>query len=387
MVSSTGDGFELNYPSLPPSTGFQLTVKTNNDLTAQQVQVFHQAGKAKFVSPGAKRTEFGLGEVLWLGVIAFYLFMSYSSFRDEFKYSYLFKRYSVDVSKLLKSEKPWYIRKTDWPEVLKDLLARVISAPTSTYLAVTSSPQYLLLNSDRPTDLTESAWDELKDSAGTRLLDILKSKARQASSKAEVHDLLAVQWPAGLSETTRESAVKTLSAAYLEYLLAACSRDELVGILRSGDKPSRVSSESWDRFKGKAEAEILRSVAEKVIAGETGHIESLPEWDVLSSHSRFKLSAFKELHSKVRKAEEKLESARALNANAEALQAELSARELAAVSAERHNQELCRKVTRQLDVIDKLITDPSYIDRVEPYDDTFAPGNWALLRELVAVRA
>ena len=80
LITNNADGFELSYPSLPPSTGFQLTVKTNTDLTGRQVDVFHQAGKARFVSPGAKKSEFGLTDAFWLGMSFFYLFMTYSSF-------------------------------------------------------------------------------------------------------------------------------------------------------------------------------------------------------------------------------------------------------------------------------------------------------------------
>lgn len=385
LITNNADGFELSYPSLPPSTGFQLTVKTNADLAARQVDVFHQAGKARFVSPGAKKSEFGLADAFWLGMPFFYLFMMYSSIRDEFKYRYLFKRYSSGIIELLKSEKPWYIRKTDWPEVLKDLIERKISTEISTYSAVSAWPQYVLLNSDRPTDLTQSIWEELKDTASTRLLDALKLKARRASSKAEIYDLLSLQWPVGLSETNRESAIKALSANYLEYMLTAYSTDDLVRILSADDKPSLISTESWERFKEKANAEVVRLVAEKIISTVSVSIEALPEWSVLSTLSRYKLSTLKEFQIKAREADEKLELARKSTERANSLENEVLRREAEANASEHRNRQLQNKVTRQLDIIDKLIADPSYIDRIESYDDSFAPGNWALLRKLVSI--
>lgn len=385
VIKNNPNGFELSYPSLPPSASFQLTVKTNTDLAAQQVDVFHQAGKARYVSPGAKKSELGLADVLWLGTSILYLFIIYSSFRDDLKYRYLFKRYSYNITDIIKSEKPWYIRKTDWPEVLKDLIASAMSTEISTYSTVSGWPHYVLLNSDRPADLTQSIWDALKGTASTRLLDALKLKARQALSKAEIYDLLSLQWPVGISETTRESAIKALSVYYLEYLLTTCSTDDLVKVLSADDKPALISIGSWELFKGKAEAEITRSVVEKIISTVSVNTEALPEWSVLSTHNRYKLSTLKAFQVKAREADEKLELARKATERTNDIENGILRREVEANASEHQNQQLQKKVIRQLDVIDKLITDPSYIDRIESYDDTFAPGNWVLLRKLVSI--
>lgn len=385
FISNNADGFELSYPSLPPSAGFQLTVKTNTDLTARQVDVFHQAGRARFVSPGVKRSEFGLADALWFGVPILYFFLMYSSFRDGFRYRYLFQRYSSGIAELLRNEKPWYIRRSDWPEVLNDLITRAITTQPSIYSTVTGWPQYVVLNSERPTDLTPSIWEELKETASKRLLDALKLKARQASSGAEIYDLLSLQWPGGISETNRESAIKALSANYIEYLVTSSSTDDLVRILSSDDKPSMIPTESWERFKDKAETEVVKAIVEKVFGTAIISIETLPEWRVLSTHNRWKLSTLKELQSKAQEADEKLELARRLSDRADTVENKILLREAEAKTSENRNQELCKKVLRQLDVINKLIADPSYIDQIESYDDTFAPGNWKLLRKLVSV--
>lgn len=230
IVSNGKDGFELSYPSLPPSTGFQLTVKLNEDLTDNQVTVFHQAGKAELVSPGARKTEFSLLNIFWL---VLYFFITYSSLRDEFKYRYLFRRYSANVDELLRSKKPWYIRQADWPRVRTDLLRLATAAPIPFYSlsSLTTSAQYLLLNSDQPNDIPQSDWNSLKDAASTQIVDSLKLKARSARNSAEIYDLLAIQWPKGLSEANRESTTKALTAIYLESLTFTCPTEELANKL------------------------------------------------------------------------------------------------------------------------------------------------------------
>lgn len=40
------------------------------------------------------------------------------------------------------------------------------------------------------------------------------------------------------------------------------------------------------------------------------------------------------------------------------------------------------KIKNQIEIINRLMIDPDYINRVESYDDTFAPGNWTILRNM-----
>ncbi len=45
---------------------------------------------------------------------------------------------------------------------------------------------------------------------------------------------------------------------------------------------------------------------------------------------------------------------------------------------------LQRKVLRQLDIIEELFHDPTFVSRVEDYDNPFASGNFSMLQELAA---
>ncbi|OZI50708.1 hypothetical protein CAL20_23020 [Bordetella genomosp. 4] len=221
--------------------------------------------------------------------------------------------------------------------------------------------------------------------ATTRFLDALKVKARQSFSKEDVHDILAIQWPAGVSEANRESVVKTLSDVYLEFVVTTSSNKDLVEILSADCKPSLIARKSWDQFKSRAELEVMKGAVEKLVNAPSINIESFPEWGVLSSLNKFKLSTLSKLQSKAQEADEKLDSAQKLSDRADAIERSVSRREMEAELSEHRNQELGKKVICQLDLIDKLITDPSYIDRIEPYDDTFTSGNWDILRKLAAI--
>ncbi|HLK17735.1 MAG TPA: hypothetical protein VKT81_02230 [Bryobacteraceae bacterium] len=45
------------------------------------------------------------------------------------------------------------------------------------------------------------------------------------------------------------------------------------------------------------------------------------------------------------------------------------------------------KVVRQLEVINDFISDPGVLDRIEEYEELFAPGNLANLKTLAAMRS
>ena len=48
-------------------------------------------------------------------------------------------------------------------------------------------------------------------------------------------------------------------------------------------------------------------------------------------------------------------------------------------------ERLKAKVLRQLEVLDRFLLDPDAVNRIEPYEDVFAPGNLALLKEIAAL--
>lgn len=62
--------------------------------------------------------------------------------------------------------------------------------------------------------------------------------------------------------------------------------------------------------------------------------------------------------------------------------ASLKSREISVAANEERNSAILKKIRRQLDVIERVIADPTYLGRIEPEDDTFAPGNWLLLKKL-----
>ncbi|MBI5908431.1 MAG: hypothetical protein HY848_00505 [Betaproteobacteria bacterium] len=386
-IYKTPGAFELSYPSLPPSSGFQITLMTSGEpLTERQLEVFHQGGKAKIVSPGSRSGESTLWNLMWILLsLFFYGWISYASFRDEFKYRFLFRRYSSNVEELLRNVRPWYIRQNDWPEVIEDLLRRALAEPVSPYSAISDCTPYKLLNSDKPGAISQSAWEKLKETSTDRLLALTKLHAERLATDAEISDLLNMQWPIGLSEASKAALMHSISKAYFDKIIASSSADDLVKILVEGKKHPRVSTDAWDRFKDRAAKEIAKDLAMKLIREDNfSAVANSPAWDVITYYDKDKLSQLRKGRMAAIAADEKLRESESLKVRLANLESSLGSREVAIAASEKQISTSRAKVNRQLDAIERVIADPAYLDRIEPDDDTFVAGNWVLLRRLVA---
>ena len=351
-----------------------------------QVQVFHQGGDAKIVSPGSRSGDTSLWGWASLLIPFFYIWMLYVGYRDELKYQYLFRRYTSDIGKLLTYQKPWYIRQSDWPEVLIDLVNRAIDGPVTLYRPISTSAPYKFLNSDKPSEIPQDKWEKLKETASTRLLDTAKLLERQFSNSAEILDFLDTQWPAGLSEANRVALTHSISTIYCDKMLNSSSSpvEYCVKMLTENRKPPTVSTDAWDTFKEKAANVVAQSLAKELVYGDNiDAVANSPKWEVLRYSEKTSLSKLKTGRIAAAEASEKIEANKALKEKLDSLELQLKSREAQLLESERKNAASRTKTYRQLEIIERVIANPSYLDRIEPDDDTFAVGNWELLRKIV----
>lgn len=393
--------FELDYPSLPPASGFQITLKVSGaPITESQLEVSHQAGRAKIVSPVSRSGDISIWTLLWILLPIFYAWSSYSNMRNQFKFDYLFKRYSQNVGELLRNEKPWYIRQSDWPEVVEDLLKRALAEPQNEYGAISSCTPFRILESDKPDALSQGAWESLRKTSSEKLLGLAISKANLCRTRAEILDLLNGEWPSGLSEAAKVKLIGEISSIYTDNIVRSWSVNELATLLVEDKKPAKVSEAAWNRLKEVAASEIAKDLAIRLMDQEAIPLDDSPAWGLLSYRDKEKLKKLAMIRTAATDAEERLKEYQAINEatrkdiqtlreekNREisALRQEngsLKSREFTVAANEEKNLALLDKVRRQLDVIERVIADPAYLERIEPEDNTFASGNWLLLRQL-----
>jgi hypothetical protein len=387
-VSASSRTFEVIYKNLPPSTGFQITLKTNGaPLSEEQLQVFHQEGSAKLISPATSSAPLSVWG--WIATLmpVLYLWFMYLNTRDEFRYQFLFKNYFIRDEKLLEKKRPWYIRQRDWASVLEDLISRALDRPIETYRSLSSTFPYKLLDTDKPDEIPQDQWQKLKETASSRLQNLAKLQSRETPTLGAILDLIRTPWPAGLSESDRSKISNDLSSIYVEKLLAASSPEDLLKVISENKKPEMVTDNAWERLMRSAGRAIANYLGAKIMEeGEVSLPTNSPAWFSLRYSEQDSLRKLQAGQIAAARAENKLKESLEHSEKTRALENQLRVRENKLEMEEERLSALSNKVVRQLDIIEKIIENPSYIDRIEPEDRTFAPGNVALLRNLAKSR-
>ncbi|MBI3096532.1 MAG: hypothetical protein HYY97_16810 [Rhodocyclales bacterium] len=429
---STPTSFEVIYPSLPPSGKFQITLKTiGTPLSESSLEVSHQGGKAKAVSPGSKSNDASLVSlVLSVGTMLLYVGLIYGSTRDWLKYQFLFRNYWINIEPMLSKSRPWYIRQSDWPELFSDLVSRALSKSPEYYCSISDSSAYMLLSSSCPESLPSDAWDRLKKQASSSLIDFVVGKAKKTTREPELRDLLSIRWPIGMSETakseinnelvsryceyirdkaktaykeselidllsihmpdeipegTKVKLTKELSAIYVENILRNWTTESLVNFVAQDQKPTWLSVTAWDvlgrEVKKMASTELTTRLLTKDSIEE---VSASREWSLLGYWERDQLTKLRDKLVIANEASAKLQEAVDLRRSVADRERDLSRRESEIASVESIASTSREKAVRQLDVIERVLADKSYLERVEPDDNTFVEGNWALLRRLVS---
>lgn len=430
-VFSTPSSFEVIYPSLPPSGRFQITLKTIGvPLPENSLEVSHQGGKAKAVSPGSKSNDVSLlALVLSTGTMLLYFGLLYVSTRDWLKYKFLFRNYWINIKEVLSKRKPWYIRQDDWPELLSDLIDRELSKLPEYYQSISDSSAYLLLCSTCPESLPSDSWDRLKKKASSSLIEHIKIKAKITTKEAELRDLLSVPLPMGLTETGKskiskelvsryceyikdranlvykeselvdllnihlpdeipESAkvylIDTVSMIYVRFILRNWSIESLVDFVVRDQQPTWLSVAAWSTLEGEVKKLAMTELKTRLLNKESiTEVAESKEWPLIGYWERDQLIKLRDRLAIANEATTKLQEANDLRKLVEGREHKLSLREAEVASIELSSSISRQRVIRQLDTIERVLADHSYLERVEPDDNTFVAGNWDLLRKLV----
>lgn len=385
-IFRTKDGIEIKYNELTPSAKFQVTLRSkSNPVSENQLQVSHQNGTAKIVSAETKSDNSFLSILSALAPFVFIL-LSITTWLEEARYKYVFRTYSPDVTKLLQNNKPFYVREKDWPRTLIDLLNRALSEPIDSFTAIAKLNSYKLLNSQKPEEITLEKWSKLQEIATKQLADTLIVRAERVSNIAEILDSMSIVWPVELKQASRENIEQSISRIYCEKILKRRKVEELLRALRE-PRPQKISANVWEDFKYSAQKLIVIEIATKLFDGENVDALINESASTIEFHNQHVLNRLMQGHNAKYDAEKALKEAEDLHLKISIAQTELATREIKCKLQEEQNAASRKRVKRQLEVINMIINDPTYLSRVEPDDDTFVEGNWTLLKRLTSARA
>ena len=268
------------------------------------------------------------------------------------------------ILKLLEIKKPVALPPEKWKDIQAELEKRYLSKSTQEY-ARDLTPRLL---QPKPDSISSNTWTELQSVLAQRHIETLSAKLESQESPTE---FLNRQ---NLNPLPKEAVERLRKRAYnLELANLPSPQDEFrVTAFLKAPKPSWITDEDYTRFKDVTER-TLRGLRQTI----TNELIQSALQQILTAtpiNDTFLQQLAPDLQQKLKRLEEQIRVTK-----------EKSASDEQRISAEwKRLTPLKDQVLKQLDILNNFLADPSVIDRIETYDNPFAPGNMEVLKKLSA---
>ena len=405
---------EFIYPELPPQGGFKLVFKSPDAVDNNNVKVMHSTGNATEALSAEKElgnlVATGVSVAILMGYLLVIAHMVGTGLRDSWKLRATHKH----PDQVLSLRKPWYIPETTWRNLHVDVIKRRLEGYYSVYTEdLENSAAYTFLRGEKPDHLDGTDWSEIITLAVGRLSTIC-SEMVSSHSESNVMAFLQSERPEHYPADKWDELEKKADERFVSLRKQACFTSERVLQALREEKPEEVSGASWSELTKYLQDQyydmILRDLrmsdspldllAQRDLSVlDEKRRQDLEQWafarvkydelvrllrsllgkegigtekpDPLSNWEWEQLKEFEEQITVLREVE--------------AMRKEIQ-RESSELVTERNEISLLRqKIERQLDIVNSLLDDPTGIDRIESYDDTFSPGNLDNLRKIAQI--
>jgi len=414
------DSFELLYAALPPQGSFRLVLKTTDvGISKHEVQVRHSRGSAEEALADASSLR-SILVWLYIGVVLFvWTWVSLLQFRDLLVNGWKYKA-EYQSEEVLRASKPIHIPRDRWKEIRDKAIARFGEFDRYGPLSpsdIANSPIYRYLNSEKPEYLSEEEWQQFRQSKTQQLLEALNARAAGPwVSTDQLLKLLKIEkpiqlpfdkweeWQGRLAE--RSFANLSMEIERQKSPLEFLDRQDLQGLkhepvqrlkarvyrLQLASLPDLMNEESAQRFLQDTKPTWLseddyrrhKAIAERtlrVVDGDRTSAIALSTLERMLAGTPIDMKAIEELSTEWRQKLVSLDEQIRLSKDRNTVESERISRESEELKEEK------TKVLRQLAVLHDLLVDPASIDRIESYDNPFAPGNLEVLKKIsIALR-
>jgi len=405
---------EIIYPELPPDAGFKIILKSTDSIRYEDLAISHKSGSAtKALSSDRKTNPWGIAFVAFYFVaIVVFGGLSLNIMRTSSIDTWKWRATSQTPERILNLRKPWYVSEKKWKtlhtEVIKNKLK---DEHLYTHNMVTTMPNVILC-SEKPGHVEDLDWKEITNLAIDRLEKLCSEMARSYHEK-NVLELLQLKKPPLFPADKWDELKNSASDRYALLKKQSIHIHDIRGIFYAlkEKKPAGVTEAAWAEFT----EHLQRAYSERLLRDlpmEGGQLEFLYRQDlsVLSTEQRDSLRAdvirrvkYQELlrllelvlNNKAidEQKPEPLSDLEWLRLGALAKKAatlaiiqsdekEIGIKLAEVTTAKEEVLLLKQKIERQLSIVNEILSDPTSIDRIESYDDAFAPGNLDNLRKV-----
>lgn len=403
---SEKNSFELIYPELPSGQKIRLQIRYDGYSIAKNwISISHANGNAQ-----AQENQTPAINYLWIWLA--FLFGSLTQTLSEIR---RWKRESfrkwVKEEEIFRNDKAWFARTVEWSEMQFEAIERTLLGYN--FSDIEQTTYFQLLNRSKPTLLSDEHWVKLEKLASTSLMERFSKEVTKYSNTERLLDLFKIKKPLGLSIELWSDFQKSLIEKLKDKLFPAHMKTEdYENIL---DPNNLILNSLPDPI-----ANEFRELAQKYYS------EHLTSRDMLERHSEpltvlktarldlvtasraasvkdniFRIARMMAMpsHWGIRDLElflskgrpewmpvEEFNSIFEFVSQAKSLSDErntLRQHEIELETTKEETENLKKRVIKQLEMIDRVLTNPSSIEKIEDYDQTFAPGNKRNL-ELIA---
>ena len=405
---------EFIYPELPPQGGFKLVFKSPDTVDKNNVRVMHSRGNATEALSAEKEfsnlVATGISVAILVGYLLIIAYMVGTSLRDSWKLRATHKH----PDQVLSLRKPWYIPETTWRNLHVDVIKRRLEAHYSVYGEdLENSAAYTFLRAKKPDHLDDADWSEIIILAVGRLSKIC-SEMVSSHSESNVMAFLRSERPKHYPADKWDDLEKRANERFASLRKQVLFTSERVLRALEEEKPEEVSGASWSELTKYLQDQYYEMILQNLRMSDSPldllaqrdlrvldekRREDLKQWAFGKVKYNELVRLLRSLLGKEGIGTEKpdplsnweweqlkeLEDRVAVLREVEAMKKEIQ-RESSGLATERSEVSLLRqKIERQLDIVNSLLDDPTVIDRIESYDDTFAPGNLDNLRKVAQI--
>ncbi|WP_146156624.1 hypothetical protein [Nitrosomonas nitrosa] len=409
-VFSDANSFELIYPELPSEQKIRMLVRYDGEpIQKDWISISHADGNAQAQENQSPQVNFNW---IWLAFVFGMLTQTTGDIRKWKRES--FSRWTKDEN-IFRDDKPWFVSSTEWPEIQFEAIDR--SLKSYSYIENSSDIKknlcYQLLNRTKPEMLPDEKWILLQKEASNLLMAKLSNVITKYTKVVKLVDFFKIEKPKALSNELWSDIEESLTESLINNLLPTYIKDkEFVAILDTSNPilkhipetvAVRIRELAQERYTDYlTNHNTLRLLDNPLTILKTARLDLLTNKqsdDIKESVFRFSrvngmpsIWDICELKLFISKGKPEWMSEKEFNSLSDFVtQSQSLADQRDSLNRQQYDLEsnklatdkLKARVLSQLELIDKILINPSAIEKIEDYDQTFAPGNRKNL-ELIA---
>jgi len=407
-IFSELNSFELVYPELPSEQKISMLVSYEGEpLKKDWISISHSNGNAQAQENEAPETNFFL---IWVAFVIG-MFTQIAGDIRKWKREIFGSSFWTDEKDVMRNDKPWFASSSEWSDMQFEGINKLLNRYDLSS-SIGEKFYYRLLNSQKPILLSDEKWAILQKEASKLFMAEISKELTGYVRIEKLVDFFKLEKPIALSTQSWSDFEKSLVEVSIEKILPKHIQiEDIIRILEHNntilknfpkeivDKIFELAQErysnyliSYETLRWNEPLKLLKTSKFELLTDEQSQftkdylikfarLQNMPkslhihDLELFVSKEKPEWMSQKEYDSLT----EFVNHSKSLSSERDALQSERTEFE----SEKLKTEHLKARVLLQLELIDKIIANPDAIEKIEDYDQTFAPGNKRNL-ELIA---